>query len=301
MSSKFCTQCGAANDPSAIFCNSCGLKFEQRATPQEDHSEPRGEPEPTPSSQQPPPSYQQPPQYAQQPPQYAQQPPQYAQQPPQYAQQPGYYQRHYGPDYVRPPGYVFTTSISQRIFGTLKRDIHVVEEIEERQDLQEEAIRLLLVCFSLLSVLSIIAIFVSEEFYDVISPTSTIIGVIARVFVGEFVFIATVASVGKSIGGFRTQVDRNEIIRVTSYAYVFRVFEQLLFVLAAINPVVGLIWIVAFIYFIILMVFVIRRALDTGYPKAIVTTIIAVIVSLIVSTIILIAVESIFGTGYELV
>jgi hypothetical protein len=49
------------------------------------------------------------------------------------------------------------------------------------------------------------------------------------------------------------------------------------------------------------MVFVIRRALDTGYPKAIVTTIIAVIASLIVSTIILIAVESIFGTGYELV
>ncbi len=306
MSEKYCSTCAAKNSPDAVFCANCGTKMGENVPdarksdvpPQQYQQSPPSQPQPPQyippiSNQQPPP--QQPPQYQQQPPQYQQQSPQYQQYPPPY--QPGYRGFH-KPDYIRPPNYVFTTSIKERIIGTLKFDMHVVEEIEERKDLQDEAQKLLLACFSIISVLSIISI-LSSSYWIVHSPLSTIIEIVLTTFLSGFIFIIFSAKVGQTIGGKKTIVDKEEILRVSAYAYVAYVIERILFLVSGANVLIGLLWVISFFYFLALMTFVLRRAFDTGYIPTIVTIVISLIGTFIVYVIILVITGSIFGLSYE--
>ncbi|MHA2253131.1 MAG: zinc-ribbon domain-containing protein [Candidatus Kariarchaeaceae archaeon] len=268
MSTKFCTQCGANNDADAVFCSACGNNF--GASPAQKQQQPVGN-----------------------------------MQPPRYTD-PGYrpipqqqdYQR---AEYIRPPDYVFTKSITERIMGTIKRDVDVVEEIEERTDLQDEAFKLLIFCFGFISLFTILTIFASS-LYDVHSEGGTIIEIIVVTFGGGFTFIYATASIGKSIGGHRTDTSRDEIIRVTSYAYVLKVIERAVALLTETsdNILIDLILLVVWVYFIMVMMFVIKRSLDSGYGTAIITAIIAVIISIIVEVVLSILVELIIGDTYGL-
>jgi len=277
MSSKFCSNCGKQLAPDAQFCTDCGHKQKSSdqstmtnqtvSTPNQTSqnnpyypNQPTGPPQ-YPSGQ---PHQQMPPQY-----QHTQTFQGYAPNPNQ-----GYmgygYQRN---QYIRPPGYVFTKTIGERIVGTFRRDIHVIEEIEEREDLLDEANKLLIACFSFVAILQILY----SITFNVLNLGAEILYTLLSRFVGGYTFIYLIAVVGQAVGGSETQTNRKEIVRVTSYAYVARVLDETLFFLSEVisNPFLSLLWLIAFVYAIVVFITVVSRALDRGIGTAIITLIIA--------------------------
>ncbi len=266
MSALFCPNCGKSVPEGVKFCENCGydLKSQKQST----------------SSPQ-----QQPPQYQQQPPQYQQQPPQYQQQgqyPP--PQQGGFMNRFQKPpDYIRPENYIETTTISQRVIGTMKMDVHVVEEIEARPELQGEAQKLLVISLALITIFQIISIFSLPDTYEIHSETGTIVLSILSNFVGGYVLIYLIASIGKFIGGSETTTSTSEMLRMLSYAYVIMASSDVITGIAIVmdSYALELIGSLLFLYSLIVFIFVIRRGLDKGYVTAIITLVISIILWLL--------------------
>lgn len=313
MSASFCPNCGNGVKPGAKFCEKCGYSMDPAKTEQ-----PQGGAGQPPVQQQPPQGYQQsPPQ--QQPynqpaqPQYAQPQQQYGQPQHQYGE-PGQYPPPYQqggfmgrfakpPDYIRPPNYVFTETMTERIVGTLKRDVHVVEEIEDRPELQDEAQKLLVISLAIITILNIAAVLTQTDTYLIDSEIGTVFDIILNRFVGGFVYIYLLAKVGQSVGGAETRVDLQEMIRMLSYAYVsLAIYEALALISNSLgNSIFGLLVGIYYIYTLIIFAFVIRRALDKGYGTAILTIIIALILTLIYQIIVGEFISAIFGDTYEII
>lgn len=278
MSAKFCGSCGHGLEQDAQFCPNCGAKqggSDTAAQHDNQPAKPGGVAPPSYTSQQPPDQGQQ---------GFQQQPQGYY--PPQDSQPQAYmgggrqYRRR---EYIRPPNYVFTQTIGERIKGTLRRDIHVIEEIEERADLQDEANKLLLACFS---VLAIFEIFFTISFGSD-SSASRLIYIVATRFLGGAAFIYLIAAIGKAIGGQETQTNTKEIIRVTAYAYVARLIDQFVLILFIGSGSVLLLF--AFfgtlIYSALVFITVVTRALDRGIGTSIITIVLAAIISGFVNTV----------------
>lgn len=306
MSALFCPNCGKSVPKGAKFCESCGHGLQSKK-------------DSTPSPQQ------QPPQYQQQPPQYQQQPPQYQQQQPQYQQgqypppnqEAGFMNRFQKPpDYVRPPNYIETTTVSQRIIGTMKMNVHVVEEIEARPDLQSEALKLLIVSLIIKTLVEIIAVLSLPEVYIVNDQIGTIVERILASFVGGFVYIYLIANIGQFIGGRETSTNTNEMLRMLSYAYVISAIADVVSVaeqienagvdleedsLSGLGIFLMFAGFILIIYSFIVFAFVIRRALDRGYGIAIITIILSFVILIIFQILVTDATEAIFGETWEFV
>lgn len=296
MSSNFCPNCGNSVKPGAKFCEKCGYNIE---APKGDQVPAKQLDQQSPSSgyQTPPPKqeYYQPPQQ-----QYGQPPAQY---PPPY-QQGGFMGRFAKPpDYIRPPNYVFTTTLSERIIGTMKMNVHVVEEIEDRPELQDEAKKLLLFSLLAITILNIISILTLTDAYNVESEIGTIVEIILTRFVGGLVYIYMLAKAGQSIGGRETRVDLDELVRVLSYAYFAVAISEVLSLATETTGSLGL-GLISFIYLIytfILFAFVIRRALDKGYGIAIITIIVAFIGVAVYQVLVGFLITEIFGDTYSFI
>ncbi|MCE7733368.1 MAG: zinc-ribbon domain-containing protein [Candidatus Heimdallarchaeota archaeon] len=287
MSSNFCPNCGNSVKPGAKFCEKCGYSIEAAKSNQAPESPAK------PVYQQPPPQQQ----YSQPP----QQP--YGQPPPQY-QQGGFMGRFSKPpDYIRPPNYVFTTTLSERIVGTMKMNVHVVEEIEDRPELQDEAKKLLLFSLLAITILNIVSILTLTDTYKVDDEIGTIVNIILVRFAGGYVYIYLLAKVGQSVGGQETRVDLDELMRVLSYAYFAVAIYEVLSLLAnsSGNLALAVISGIFLIYTFILFAFVIRRALDKGYGTAILTIIIAFLGVAVYQTIVGILIFEIFGDTYSII
>jgi hypothetical protein len=193
--------------------------------------------------------------------------------------------------------------MGERIIGTMKMDVHVVEEIEDRPELQDEAQKLLVVSLVIITLFELIAIFSATDVYAVESQMGTIIQTILLRFVGGFVYIGLLAAVGKAIGGQETETSNQEMLRVLAYAYVASAIAEILSTIDDLsdNDALFLIWLIFTFYSYMVFAFVIRRALDKGYGTAIITIVIAIIglglYVLLVSEI----VTSIFGTPWDFV
>jgi hypothetical protein len=281
MSSKFCRECGKQLGENELFCSNCGTKVLQTETVQEQPQQgvPNRQEMYSGATQYQSPNYQQPNQGMN-------------------YQQFGYREHQF------PPNYQPTDSAVDRIVGTLKRDEHVIEEIEYRKELQQEAIKLLIVNFLFLSFVRIITVFTVSFRYEVYLPLGAIVEIILTQFIGGLAFIYAVASIGGSIGGSETQTDRDEMIRVLSYAYVARVIENLVSLIDDIisNPATGIIWVIVLIWSALVVLKAIKQALDKGYGTAIISVVIAFIVQVIANGILVTIVESIFGgTTYDVI
>ncbi|OLS24110.1 MAG: hypothetical protein HeimC2_23840 [Candidatus Heimdallarchaeota archaeon LC_2] len=287
MSKEFCPNCGKSVPQGAKFCEGCGHQLQAIKS---DGSKP----------QQQPPYQQQPPAYQQQTPAYQQQ----GQYPPPQHQQGGFMNRFQKPpDYVVPPNYVETTTMTQRIIGTTKMNVHVVEEIERRPDLQSEAQNLLIISLAIITLFEIIAILSLPEEYEVFSTVGTIAETIFVNFLGEFVLIYLLARIGKAIGGAETNTSTSEMIRMLSYAYVIRAIAQAINVMGRTNDSVGLsvVGSLAFFYSLIVFIFVIRRGLDKGYLITIFTIIVSVFIWIIFLGIGGIVLAEIFDDTYRII
>lgn len=298
MSSNFCPNCGNSVKLGSKFCEKCGNSIESSKGGQAPAGTGKAMDQPPPQQE----KYYQPPQQSHAQPQqpYGQPPSQY---PPPH-QQGGFMGRFAKPpDYIRPPNYVFTTTLSERIIGTMKMNVHVVEEIEDRPELQDEAKKLLLFSLLAITILNVISIFTLTETYTVTSEIGTIVEIILMRFVGGFVYIYLLAKVGQSVGGRETRVDLDELLRVLSYAYFAVAIYEVLSLMSNATGSLGLalISLVFLIYTLILFAFVIRRALDKGYGTAILTIIIAFLGVAVYQMIVGFFLSEIFGDTYNFI
>ncbi|MHA2501438.1 MAG: hypothetical protein ACXAE3_01010 [Candidatus Kariarchaeaceae archaeon] len=290
---SYCEDCGTQLNANSLFCGNCGKKTGSGSNGEPVYQatqQTMDGPASTMSFQTAPNQQQQAPNY-QQPNHRYQQGYQPGSQPPMYHQS----------DYIRPADYQFTTSMTQRIMGTLRRDIDVVEEIEEREDLNAEATRLLLINFSIIALFNIMGIFAFPQYYLVINPIGSIVEIVALQFIGGFLFIQMIASVGKSFGGQKTDTSNEEMRRVLAYAYTALVVEGILYFLSDMYFDSGLLliaWLVSLLYAFFVFLFAVRRALDTGFGTAFISIVVAYIGRLIVNFIILYVIFSIFGDTY---
>ncbi|MCY3414400.1 MAG: hypothetical protein INQ03_22325 [Candidatus Heimdallarchaeota archaeon] len=288
-----CTSCSNNIKEDAVFCPQCGERVTNNQTINQSPQGQQGYGQPPqqgfgqnypPQGQQ---GYGQPSQqgYGQNYPPQQGYPPQGYGQPGFQQFPPGYRQRRI--DYIRPEGYVFTKTMLERILGTLKSDVDVVEEIEEREDLMDEAKKVLIGAFSIITLFHFILINVSTA-YTIYSPVLSFIEILLSTFVGGYVFIISIAFLGKRIGGHNTQIDTNEIIRVLAYAYVARALSQIFSVINNISDssFIYFIWFLFSLYSYFVVAFATRRAMDTGWGLTIITIIPAIIVRFFVEIII---------------
>lgn len=202
--------------------------------------------------------------------------------------------------YIIPPNYQNTTTIWERIMGTLKADVHVVEEIERRKDLQDEAQKLLIINFTVISFVKILSVLFFSDLWVVVNPLGAALEIILNTFGVGFLYIILIAEIGDRIGGATSEVDREEIIRVLAYAYVAFSLADFISLVDDMLAVFmfTLFWLVAFFYSGYVFIFAVRRSLDSGWGVAILTVLIALFIRSIVSGIIDSILIALFGGTY---
>lgn len=278
----YCKECGIKNDDESIFCTSCGKKLGDDSVRSTIVNQPHTYQQPSAHEQQ---GYQ---------PQQGYQKPRHQQSYPQYGR---FFPQPMG--YIRPQDYQFTQSVSERIVGTLKANIHVVEEIEERKDLQSEANKVFIISLIIIAIFKIVSVFISP-YWVIYSVSGSIIEIILLTLINGYAFVYLCASIGQRFGKHETQVDRDEILRVLSYAYIAKAIEQILSVVDDIysNTFTFILWGISWLYALYIVGFALTRALDRGWGTTIGTVIVVSIIIVIITFVLYMIMAAIFGTTY---
>ncbi|MHA2033619.1 MAG: hypothetical protein ACW99Q_29980, partial [Candidatus Kariarchaeaceae archaeon] len=125
------------------------------------------------------------------------------------------YPRNY---YTRPADYQYTLSIFQRIFGTLKADPHIIEEIKEREELKHEAIGIFLLTALASGLINLISDYLIDDEISDLSISNSI-----STIVFNLTFIISISYVAKTLAG-QVKAQQDDIFRVLSYSNIIYIF-----------------------------------------------------------------------------
>ncbi|MHA2029183.1 MAG: zinc ribbon domain-containing protein, partial [Candidatus Kariarchaeaceae archaeon] len=126
-----------------------------------------------------------------------------------------HYSRNY---YTRPADYQFTISIFQRIFGTLKADPHIIEEIKEREELKHEAIGIFLITALASGLINLLSDYLIDDEISDLSISNSI-----STIVFNLTFIISIIYVAKTLAG-QVKAQQDDIFRVLSYSNIIYIF-----------------------------------------------------------------------------
>ncbi|MCE7734337.1 MAG: YIP1 family protein [Candidatus Heimdallarchaeota archaeon] len=180
--------------------------------------------------------------------------------------------------YVQPANYKLTKNFAERIIGTVKLDVHVVEEVATRPDLQKEALVLLILNLSAVTIFQLVMIFAFPDYFVVRSTFGTIADILLTNYLTGIFYIFSIALVGKHLGHVKEEVDTKLVLRGLAYGYIANTIESILSFTTAMtrSSAISFIWIMAVIYYLFVFGFVIRRTMHKSYGATVITLIVSI-------------------------